>query len=471
MDTRLHAPQAGPRPRPDPRYTAALTALFKDARYDGRGEKYAHPERARQRMREILARIGEPHLRFRALHITGTKGKGSTSAMAESMLRHLGCRTGLFTSPHLHTFRERIRVDGQLMDPDHLVDLVERLWADFQAIPDLTVFDKITAMAFRYFADQGVEVAVVEVGLGGRLDSTNVLEPAVCGITRIGMDHMHVLGETLTRIAWEKAGIIKPQVPVYTCPQEPEALAVLLAVAQERRAPLHVVEPLHGTGLPLAGRFQEVNAAVAWHMVQEFARQGHIRWDEARAREGLAATWWPGRFEMLPLPSGSPVPLLVDCAHNIDSIRALMDNLAAYFPGRPLSFIFGANRDKDLSPIFPLLLEASPRLILVASRHPKARPAQELAQELDEVLARHPVWPVPQIHVAHTMDEALQVAAGWTPPEGLMVGTGSVFVVAELREAWFARYPWLFSAQDWVRAAAEEPLLAPAALPTLDMRP
>lgn len=459
------------RPRPDPHYAAALTYLFKDARYDGRGEKYAHPERCRERMVELMARLGNPHRRFQAVHIAGTKGKGSTSAMAESILRHLGLRTGLFTSPHLHTFRERIRVDGGLMAPHHLVDLVARLRPHFEAIPDLTVFDKITALAFTYFAEQGVDWAVVEVGLGGRLDSTNVLEPTVCGITRIGMDHMHVLGHTIGQIAWEKAGIIKPGVPVYTCPQEPEALGVLLSVARERGAPLHLVEPLHGVVLPLAGRFQEVNAAVAWHMARDLARRRLLDWDAGLARQGLAATWWPGRFEMLPLPPEPQVPLLVDCAHNIDSIQALVDNLAFYFPGRPATFIFGVNRDKDLAPVFPLLLDASPRLVLVTSRHPKARPAADVARALDEFLARHPHLAVPQIHVARSMDEAIQVAAGWTPPDGLMVGTGSVFVVAELREAWYARYPWLFPEHDWVREAAQEPLLAPVALPALDKAP
>ncbi|RME66012.1 MAG: bifunctional folylpolyglutamate synthase/dihydrofolate synthase, partial [Caldilineae bacterium] len=301
----------------DSSYEEALAYIFRNVRFDGKNRKYAHPEASQARMRALLERLGNPHHRFRSIHITGTKGKGSTSAYAESMLRHLGYRTGLFTSPHLHTFRERIRVDGKLIDRDVLAALVDRLRPDFEALPELTVFDKITALAFQHFADVGVEWAVVEVGLGGRLDSTNVLAPAVCGITRISMDHTHVLGDTLEKIAAEKAGIIKAETPVFVAPQREEAGAVLVRTAAQMAAPLVQVKPLTGMVVPLAGRHQQVNAAIAWSMLENLAERGLLQADTERMATGLAQTWWPGRFEMLASFPGEP-PLLVDCAHNVD---------------------------------------------------------------------------------------------------------------------------------------------------------
>ncbi len=436
-------------------YEEALAYLFHTARYDGRGWKYQHPGRSQQRMRGLLAVLGNPQQRFHAVHITGTKGKGSTSALTESILRHHGLRTGLFTSPHLHTFRERIRQNGQLIPRQDLADLIRDLRPFFEAIPDLTVFDKITALAFQYFAESGVEWAVVEVGLGGRLDSTNVLLPQVCGITRISMDHTHVLGETLDKIAFEKAGIIKPETPVYVAPQRPLAMEVLQRVARERKAPLTVVSPVQDRALPLQGRHQQVNAAIALGMVQELARQGRISWDEDAVEAGLANTFWPGRFELLPWPDGGVAPLLVDCAHNVDSIQVLLATLEEYYPGRPLTFIFGANRDKALRPILEQLLAVSPRLVLVRSRHPKALPTQAILAEAAPLVADG----AGAIHPAASMGEALALAQAITPPGGLLVGTGSVFVVAELREAWCRHFPEVFPRQDWVYQAFHEPSL------------
>ena len=194
-------------------YEESLAWIFRDVRFTGRGRKYDNPERSLARMREVLERLGNPQQRFQAVHITGTKGKGSTSAYSESILRHLGYRTGLFTSPHLHTFRERIRVNGELISRDELAGLVSRVREKMEAVEDLGVFDRITALAFQHFADSGVEFAVVEVGLGGRLDSTNVLLPVVCAITRISMDHMHVLGDTIEKIAREKRASSKRVCP------------------------------------------------------------------------------------------------------------------------------------------------------------------------------------------------------------------------------------------------------------------
>jgi dihydrofolate synthase / folylpolyglutamate synthase len=439
-------------------YEDALNYLFADARYDGRSQKYANPERSLERMREILARLNNPQLAYKSLHITGTKGKGSTSAYCESMLRHLGYRTGLFTSPHLHTFRERIRVGGQLIGRDALASLVERLRPHFDAIPDLSIFDKITALAFQHFADVGVEWAVVEVGLGGRLDSTNVLLPEVCGITRISKDHTHVLGNKIAQIASEKAGIIKPGVPVYVAPQRKSAREVIENVAAARQSPLHWVAPLKALSIPLVGRHQQINAAISWGMVAQLADQ--LDYDEEKVAEGLANTCWPGRFEMLPCADPQHPPLLVDCAHNVDSINILLRTLSQFYRQRPLTFIFGANRDKRMLPMVERLLTRTSRLILVQSRHPKSLTAETILNETKPgIAARLPQQTPPHIEVASSMQEAILRAAAITPANGLMVGTGSVFVAAELREAWNALYPGRFPAHDWVHEITNEPPL------------
>ena len=442
-------------------YEESLAWIFRDVRFTGRGRKYDNPERSLARMREILDHLGNPQQRFQAVHITGTKGKGSTSAYVESILRHLGYRTGLFTSPHLHSFRERIRVNGQLISRDELAALVSRVREKMEAVEDLGVFDRITALAFQHFADAGVEFAVVEVGLGGRLDSTNVLLPAVCAITRISMDHMHVLGDTIEKIAWEKAGIIKAGVPVFSAPQQDEAAAVLADRAETLGAPYQVVEPLQNDAVPLVGSHQQVNAALAWAMTDSLAERGLIQADWAAVEQGLAETRWPGRFEILPDAAGAPVPLLIDCAHNVDSVALLLTTLEQFYPGRPITFIFGANRDKELGPEMELILGYTQRVVLVQSQHPKATPLADLSAQFAQIVARRQETGDVQVVTAPSMAEAITHASDLTPPGGLLVGSGSVFVAADLREAWNRLHPGAFPADDWVHAAAGEPVLVP----------
>ncbi len=442
-------------------YAESLAWIFRDVRFTGRGRKYDNPERSLARMREILEHLGNPQQRFQAVHITGTKGKGSTSAYSESILRHLGYRTGLFTSPHLHSFRERIRVNGQLISRDQLAALVSRVQDKMDAVEDLGVFDRITALAFQHFAEAGVEFAVVEVGLGGRLDSTNVLLPAVCAITRISMDHMHVLGDTIEKIAREKAGIIKAGVPIFSAPQLEEATHALAERADELDAPLRVVQPLRSHAVPLAGDHQQVNAALAWAMTVSLAERGWIQADAVAMERGLAATHWPGRFELLPLADDAPFPLLVDCAHNVDSVTLLLATLEEFYPGRPITFIFGANRDKELAPEMELILDATPRVVLVQSQHPKATPLADLAAQFGQIVARRADAGHVQVVAAPSLTEAILAANALTPQGGLLVGSGSVFVAAELREAWNTLHPGHFPADDWVHAATDEPVLVP----------
>lgn len=443
-------------------YADALSVIFANAQYsDKGGRKYFDPADGLAPMRALLDRMGNPQRQFHAVHIAGTKGKGSASAFTESMLRSLGQRTGLFTSPHLHSFRERIRVQGELIAKADLVALIDRLRPHFEAVPEATIFDKITALAFQRFADQGVTWAVIEVGLGGRLDSTNVLTPAVCGITRISKDHMNVLGNTLRAIAGEKAGIIKPGVPVYVTPQRPGIRDAFTAKAQAEGAPLHWSAPLpEGIPLPLLGQHQRINAGLAWQMIEEVAERGMLHMDVAAMTAGLSQTRWPGRFEMLPGFDEIAPPILVDCAHNSDSMDLLVRLVRRHLAPRPLTVIFGASRAKDTLGMMKRLLGLTPRMVLVNSQHPKALTTQELWAELEGWLATDPqAGEGLTIQMAPTMQDALTQAAAMTPAGGVMVGCGSVFVAAALRGAWYERHPHLFPPEDWVREAAQEPLI------------
>ena len=295
------------------RYQDALDYIFGYVNYEKQARyPYDAATFDLSRMERVLELLGRPHDRFRSVHIAGTKGKGSTSAMVESVLRAAGYRTGLFTSPHLHSFRERIRVGSKLMSRADLVDLLDRCRPALEAVEGITAFEVMTAMAFRHFAEQGVEWAVVEVGLGGRLDATNVVHPAVCAITSLSYDHVELLGHTLSLIAFEKAGIIKHGVRVVSAPQESEAMAVIQRVCQDTRAQLTVVGDdwtierdgfdlsgqtltVRGPGgdpafidlrIPLLGRHQLDNATTAVAILQQLREQGLVISEDA-IRQGL----------------------------------------------------------------------------------------------------------------------------------------------------------------------------------------
>ncbi len=461
-------------------YEEALAYLFDQTDYLNRTAGGTPRPPTADRMGPLMEALGQPQTRFQVVHIAGTKGKGSTSALCESMLHRLGYRTGLFTSPHLHTFRERIRVDQALIPAPALAALMGRLRPTFDLFPDLTVFDRITALAFQYFADQKVEWAVVEVGLGGRLDSTNVVRPGVCGITSISYDHMDVLGHTLGLIATEKAGIIKPGVPVFTCAQEPEAQVAIQRVAQAKGAPLTVTQAKTRPPRNLAGVHQQVNAGIAQGMIENLAQRGLIPTDSAALEAGIAEVNWPGRFERLPVPgdlladrSGAtpaPIqPIIVDCAHNLDSVNRLLETLAQTYPTRPVTAIMGAGLNKQVQPMLATLLGHVPRLVLVSSRHPRAIPVDEFmtlaatlldAPVLDSPVASNGAGPdriLPQVYPGRSMAHALDLALSLTPANGVVVGTGSVFVAAELREVWASRYPQAFDPADWVFEVSREP--------------
>ncbi|HEX6940136.1 MAG TPA: folylpolyglutamate synthase/dihydrofolate synthase family protein [Longimicrobiales bacterium] len=329
----------------------------------------------------LLAAAGDPHRRFRSVHIGGTNGKGSVSATIASVFRAAGRRTGLYTSPHLCTFRERIQVDGHPLPECALVDVARALWPLIQ-LEEPSFFEATTAIAFHAFAEAGVAVAAVEVGLGGRLDATNVIEPEVAVITNIARDHAEYLGDTIAEIAWEKAGIIKAGVPAVTAERDPRALAVLRARAAEVGAPLYVLDPAAirdvrvdatGTRLvlrteawgelelhtPLIGEHQARNAAVAVSALERLPCD--LRPDRDAVVRGVAAVRWPGRLQRERIGGQS---WIFDAAHNPAGVEALVGALRTLGPPRPVIVLAGILSDKDWPAMLAPLLDFADALVL-----------------------------------------------------------------------------------------------------------
>lgn len=434
-------------------YREAIEYLHSLTDYEKRRiERYSPQTLDLSRVEQLLEMLGNPHRAYPSVHIAGTKGKGSTSAMIASALRAAGYRTALYTSPHLHTFRERIRVGSDLIAKEEVVALVEELRPLIARVPGITTFEAITAMAFAYYARKGVEFAVVEVGLGGRLDATNVITPEVSVITSLSLDHTYLLGDTLPQIAAEKAGIIKPGIPVVTAPQKPEALEVLEEVARSRNAPLTVVgrdwtwedgpRSLNGQFfaarclrdegnkfagvyyIPLLGRFQLENATTALAALHILRERGFSRLTPDAAREGLRTVEWPGRMEVLNL---DPL-VVVDCAHNPYSTEVLREALREWFPGRKWVVIFGASADKDIAGMLKALQPITDYLIVTRSDHPRAATPVELADLAASVGMGAEI--TVNIHRAFQRAQAVL-----RPKDGILV-TGSIFLVAEAREEW-----------------------------------
>lgn len=417
------------------------------------------------RMRRLLECVGNPQRSLPAVHIAGTKGKGSTSAMLAEILRGSGLRTGLYTSPHLERIEERFVIDGQQISTAEFVELTETLRQAVDVLDSefaplagehagATFFEITTALALLFFLRHQAQIVVLEVGLGGRLDSTNVCLPETCVITSISFDHMRQLGNTLAEIAREKAGIIKPDVPIVSGVTNAEPQAVIAAVAREAGAPLiqagrdfaglplelgseHAVTylepadaPQHWLGpLPvgLAGQRQLENAAVAVATVQSLRRRGWAIPDAAVAA-GLASARAPGRQEFFPADARSGRPaVLIDVAHNPASIAALADELRSRFAHRRKLLIFASSRDKDASGMLERLApHVSAALLTRFVLNPRAYAPAELAAK----------WPagarvVPELSPDPTA--AWNRAAELAQPGDLLVIAGSFFLVAELR--------------------------------------
>ncbi len=374
--------------------------------------------------RKLAALAGNPQDRLRFIHVAGTNGKGSTCAILESIYRAAGLRVGLFTSPHLVSFRERIQVNRQCIPEADVVRLVEevRLANHDHAA---TLFEFTTVMALKYFAGQACDVVIWETGLGGRLDATNIVIPLASVITSIGLDHQQWLGDTLEKIAAEKAGIIKPGIPVITAAESP-AWEVISAVARERNAPVTRVvpapaeqsEPLES--LPLLGDHQKINAALALATVA--VMQPKLPVSASALRDGLASVSWPGRLQLIRRPDGGRI--LLDGAHNLPGAEVLSRALAKYFPVDQRTLVLGILQDKDWQLICRQLAPLAGKIIAV----PVASNRTATPAELAEVCrAAHPDA---QIVASETLQAGLAQAAG----DKLVVVTGSLYLVGEALE-------------------------------------
>ena len=366
----------------------------------------------------LLAACGHPEKKPRFLHIAGTNGKGSTCAMLDAILRRAGFRTGLYTSPHLVDFRERIRVDGEMIPREDLAEGLTRLRDAVRGWDHAPTFFEIsTVLALDHFARSGCEIVVLETGMGGRLDSTNAVTPMVSTITPIDMDHMQWLGVTLEKIAAEKAGIIKPGIPTVSAPQPPAAAEVLRKTAAERSAEIRFVSEPCPLPIALAGSHQKWNAALA----VETLRASGLDIPESAIREGLLHTEWLARFQR----AGR---FVVDGAHNAHSAAALVKTWSEVFADRRATVVFGALADKDYPEILSILEPLAERFLFVPAENPRSESPTTLASRIS-----HPS----QIHA--TLESALRAALDF--PEPVLV-TGSLFLAGEALGL-FARNPAL----------------------------
>ncbi|MCL2842227.1 MAG: bifunctional folylpolyglutamate synthase/dihydrofolate synthase [Oscillospiraceae bacterium] len=396
------------------------------------------------RIRELMHRLGNPQDSLKFIHLAGTNGKGSTASFLASILRTAGYRTGLYTSPFIHTFHERMQVNGVPIEDEMLDNIVAEVRRHADAMPDHpTTFELVTAVAFCFFQAAKCDIVVLETGMGGGLDATNVIQtPEIEVITPIDMDHMEYLGDTVAKIAQAKAGILKPNRPVITARQRPEAMAVLTTRAVELGAPLVSVDlemlspgsfslggqqfsfgGLQALSIRLLGRYQMENAALAITAIQALTKQGWAVSEDA-IRRGLAATRWPGRFE---LAATSPA-VIVDGGHNAQGAMALADNLMRYFPGQKITFVMGVLADKDLSAVTAPILPLAERIYAVTPNSSRAMPAEELAQYLTAQGAS-------AVAVSEGTAHALTLAQAAAGASGVVCYFGSLYSVAEARTA------------------------------------
>ena len=404
-----------------------------------------------RRTEALLQMLDFPDTRYPTVHIAGSKGKGSTSAMLDSVLRAAGYRVGLYTTPHLHTFRERVQINGEPISEtdfarltEELIPMNERLAREHPDWGEATAFEASTALAFLAFARAPVDVGIIEVGLGGRLDATNVIKPLVSVISSISLDHTGILGDTLGEIAAEKGGIIKDGRPVIASRQKPEAADTLQRIADERNTTLSLGDrdwnasgstrdfTVTGPGGEIAnlncgltGAYQVQNAGLAVVTIQELRGRGFQVSDE-QLRTGIANVWWPGRFERA---HEEPV-VIVDGAHNVDSSERLVEALQDEFPGHRVSLVLGIARDKDVRGMIERLAPAASEIVAIASRSPRATDPEELATIVRDVAPGLPVSA--ETGVSAALD---RVIAGAEIDNHVICVTGSLYAVSEAREA------------------------------------
>ena len=434
-------------------YEEAMRYLNSRTNYEKKTPTYGPVTFNLDRMRRLVSLLGNPQDHYPTVHITGTKGKGSVAAMVESCARSAGLTTGLYTSPHLVDLSERIALQGTPINRDDLATMLQRVSVAVEHLrgvalpPHPTFFEILTATAFCYFSEKRASLGVIEVGLGGRLDSTNVVKPAVTVLSRIGLDHTQQLGDTIAAIAGEKCGIIKPGIPVISAAQEREAAEVIVSVSRERGCGLfvegkevHVIDPVwnphrfcwtlsvstplgqhRGLELPLLGRHQLSNCSLAVAALDVLSRSGILPPGDEWMREGLKGVRILARLQYVP---GRP-PMLLDGAHNPVSMQALVDTLGTFLKYRKLHLVYAMATDKDVAQCLRILLPRADYFYPTMSNSPRAMPTDELAALASQIKS---------IPVRGNPDSkaALAVALASADPDDLVLITGSLYLVGDL---------------------------------------
>ena len=448
-------------------YEDALRSVMSLADFERSTYSPAHSSFHLERMELLMDELGNPHLEVPAVHIAGTKGKGSTAAMVTSVLAAGGYKVGLFTSPHIHSAVERIRVGLQPIGGNEFANLVKQVWPAVEyaskegSYGAITTFEMFAAMAFVHFREIGADFQVIEVGLGGRLDATNIVSPEVCVITSISLDHVATLGNTVERIAFEKAGIMKNGVPVVLAAQSSEVLSVLRKAASAKKAPVIEVNgqisyrkgqgDLYGQSfevdglrniyelwMPLLGDHQLENAGAAVAAVETLISKG-VHLSKENVIQGIGEVRWPSRMEVL-LWDG-PV-LLVDGAHNPYSVKCLVQAVRDYFQFRKLYLLFGALIGHSIKGMISELVDLSPVVLAVSSRHPRSESSSIVSHE---VLRSG----LSVVYQSENVGEGTRRALEMAGPRDLVLCTGSLSVAAEATEEIKGikaeRYPYIKS--------------------------
>jgi dihydrofolate synthase/folylpolyglutamate synthase len=428
------------------RYQQALDYIYSFVDYSLTKNLRYSPEKFNlSRMNRFLELIGNPHKNYAIIHVAGTKGKGSICAMITSILSHSGYTTGFYSSPHMTDFNERIRIGNRLIPHKEIAAYVEELKPFISQVDQITTFEITTGLAFKYFSDQKVDFAVIEVGLGGRFDATNVVTPMVSVISAISFDHTRILGNTLSKIACEKAGIIKNNIPVVVSRQKNSALRMIQKIALERNAPLidasksirvisgrktledqefMINDDLSYIGwirLPLIGDHQLDNARTTFAVVNELQEQG-VKISTTAIKHGFEQVDWPGRLEIL---QKNPL-VIIDGAHNPDSFRNLTKTIKDYLPERKVIFVLGVSEDKNIRTMIRIIKPVIDTLIITKSTHPRAMEPEKI-RELAEIIG------IPSMCV-EKVEDARKKAESFSNENSVIIAAGSIFIAGAFRE-------------------------------------
>ena len=406
------------------------------------------------RMEELLKGVGNPHKKIKTIHIAGTKGKGSTATMLARMIEANAYKVGLYTSPHVTTLHERIAINSKMITEKEMLGLVNRIHGPVEKLNKKdkapTFFEILTTMAFMHFVDKKVDLAIIETGLGGRLDSTNVIAPAVVGITSISLDHQNLLGDSIDSIAKEKAGVIKAGIPVVTVDQDPRAMRVLKREASAVNAPFSVTgrdidfsyrfesSREHGPHtricvttptsrfehlkVPLPGEHQAINCGLALAMLDKLKDKGY-EIDDEKAIAGLKTVSMVGRMELI----CQDPRIIIDAAHNAASVKALIQAIGQHIPYDSMIVIFGCNTDKDIRGMLTQLQYGADKVVFTRSNSPKAVYPQDLADMYTEICGK-------MCQTAITVTEAVRIARSAISREDLICIAGSFYLVGQAKE-------------------------------------